>query len=210
MRAMIGAVWFAVLRREDLGVVQVRFIAGERGFHFLDLRLEGGNFALIDFQVRGRELECVLARRVARIELACALLARLIEYQLRAGLIELRPEILDLGAARKHASLIDRRVDLRDQLAFLHRVADFDRDLPQLSRDLRADIDERLRTDLRERRYRFFEVALDHGLQAVGGGTVAVAAEIVPAERARDRKECDRREPAPVLERCDAWCAGLV
>ena len=156
MRRMVGACWFvfsvwpcrAVMLTTvpDIGAkmrVNLRFASSTRmrGLQLLHLRLERSD---LRFHAVERGLRVLHRAGRGRFFLHQVLLTLEIPLgllEVRLALHELRLLRTQLGAARVDACDRSFRIDLGEQVAFLHLAAHLDHDALQLSRHLRAHID---------------------------------------------------------------------
>ena len=96
---------------------------------------------------------------------------------------------------------VDAGVDLGQEVAVLHLVADLDVDLPELARDLGADVDVLQRLQRAERGDRILDRAAGDRSRGEAGVGAGLLAQIAPARKQPDqqhRRDADQQTSHPI------------
>jgi hypothetical protein len=83
---------------------------------------------------------------------------------------KLRTDALERGLGVGHGLLLQRRVDAGQQLSLLHLVVEIDKELGNLSRDLRADLNRRDGVERAGRGNGRLQIAALDGCESIRGG----------------------------------------
>ncbi|MNI42814.1 hypothetical protein D3C73_971190 [compost metagenome] len=149
----------AIHRRDDAGIGQVGTGGAQFGFAALDLRFVG-------LQLRTRGLQLGLGGIVFLARGGLGRQHLLLACELQFGLAQggllhraLRGHLVQRGLRVEHLVLLGGGVDLGDQVAFLHRIAQLHLQRLDLAGSLRTDADQLVGVDHAGRFHRLLDVA---------------------------------------------------